>query len=467
MPSIRIEIILNSNQKQKTLLLYDVNAKDFFAVVEKHAKNKLRVKSVKRIFDKNGRELDKDFRPQENMIIYVSATGEDFIGKVEATDEAKTKASWSLIAEKAFVEDEAVKQLERTVNCLKGMIKACGMPDLHPGKTYPIGAAFVSEGIIYPALIGGDIGCGMLLWELPLRSDIDARKVAQKLRGIEGPYDLKAVRDLLQEKGILETGAFDSSLGTVGGGNHFAELQIIEKIEDQEAFEALGLSKDSLYLLVHSGSRGYGQSILDEHVSAKKNEGLVEGSTDAAEYMKKHDNACNWASANRDLISQRVFDCLGIQRASAKKILDVWHNNVEKLAGTSSENGSHQWIHRKGAAPSDKGLAIVPGSRGAFSYLLQPTGDQTRNCFSLAHGAGRKLTRSKANSSLRNKFKDKQDQLQETKLGSIVICEDKDLLHEEAPEAYKDVEDVVHDLLPFSKIICILRPLVTYKVRSE
>ena len=100
---------------------------------------------------------------------------------------------------------------------------------------------------------------------------------------------------------------------------HFAELQKVEEIIDDELFESLQLSKKSLYLLVHSGSRGLGEQILQNHVSKFKSGGIHCGSSDAAEYLKKHDQALVWAKANRDLIAKRFSSCL---KAEGRKILD-------------------------------------------------------------------------------------------------------------------------------------------------
>jgi release factor H-coupled RctB family protein len=127
------------------------------------------------------------------------------------------------------------------------------------------------------------------------------------------------------------------------------------------------------------------------------------------------------------------------------------------------------WLHRKGAAPADVGLVVIPGSRGHFSYLVQPTlaAPQTEDAaFSLAHGAGRKWNRGKALQMGKSSTK-KADTLTTTDLGSRVICENKDLLYEEVPDAYKEIEDIINDLQDFNliKIVAVLRPMITYKTR--
>jgi release factor H-coupled RctB family protein len=123
------------------------------------------------------------------------------------------------------------------------------MPDLHKGDRFPIGCAIVASGI-YPALIGSDIGCGISLYPLgTIPSHLTPEKLASKLRDLDGPWegDVKAWLTLY---GIEKETEFDaSSLGTVGGGNHFAEVVTVERIVDNDACESMGISEKDLYLL--------------------------------------------------------------------------------------------------------------------------------------------------------------------------------------------------------------------------
>jgi release factor H-coupled RctB family protein len=108
---------------------------------------------------------------------------------------------------------------------------------------------------------------------------------------------------------------------------------------------------------------------------------------------------------------------------------------------------------------------VIPGSRGAFTYVVAPKEPSERSAFSLAHGAGRKWSRSDSRARLEKRFSAKD--LARTELGSHVICEDKELLYEEAPQAYKNITIVIDDLVThgLAEVVAILRPLVTYKVR--
>jgi release factor H-coupled RctB family protein len=165
---------------------------------------------------------------------------------------------------KSWIEGEAVRQLNATSK-LDGVRYAVGFPDLHPGKGSPVGAAFVTDGVIYPHLIGGDIGCGMALFQTDLvRRDAKLDRWAERYFHLEHPWD-EEVGEFLGKHG-LESTEFDRALGTIGGGNHFAEIQVVEKVLDSGAFKKLDLAKQQLVMLVHSGSRGLGESILRSHV---------------------------------------------------------------------------------------------------------------------------------------------------------------------------------------------------------
>ena len=354
----------------------------------------------------------------------------------------------------SWIEGEAVAQLEATARLL-GVVRAVGLPDLHPGRGTPIGAVFFSEGLLYPHLVGADIGCGMGLF----RTGICARSAkrdrwAKRLSGLETEWDGDAAA-FLAARGVAAS-EFEGALGTIGGGNHFAELVRVERLVDEAACERLGLAADELSVLVHSGSRGLGDAILRRHTSVRGAEGLEAMSEEGERYLAAHDHAVAWAAANRALIADRFIEQLS---GASAPLLDVVHNAVTRRGD--------QWLHRKGAAPHDAGPVVVPGSRGSFSYLIVPEGDGVAGGFSLPHGAGRKWKRSDARARVR--ASDRREQLEQTALGSRVICEDKDLLYEEAPAAYKDIDRVIADTEShgLARTIAVLRPVLTYKVRRS
>ena len=369
---------------------------------------------------------------------------------------------------KNWLEGEAIRQFEQTA-ALPGMVEAVGLPDLHPGKGHPIGAVFASKGIIYPYLIGNDIGCGMTLYGLSLKSrKVKADKLIKRLHGLETGLGKDEAAVLLEEHG-LDSSLAPLALGSLGGGNHFAEFQAIAVVENPEALAEMGLTKDKIFLLVHSGSRGIGEMILRHHVDQHKANGLAMDTQDATEYLAQHDDALRWASLNRFAIANRLMDMVN---TSGSPLLDIPHN----LLSLEEIGGEKLWLHRKGAATIKQNdyeqsdcadVAIIPGSRGSLTYLVKVLGDGEKNLHSLAHGVGRKWKRGECRQRLSKRFS--KDTLRQTSLGSHVICDDKELLYEEAPQAYKKVDHVIDSLVTAGliEVIATLKPIVTYKVRNK
>lgn len=363
-----------------------------------------------------------------------------------------------IASERSWITGDAETQLRRVAE-LPGVVRVVGMPDLHPGKGAPVGVAVTSEGRLYPHLVGNDIGCGMALW----RTDLAARRPkldrwVKKLRGLETRTGAEFA-DRLAAAGIA-AGPYDDALGTIGRGNHFAELQAVHEVADPAAFAALGLVEEQLVLLVHSGSRGSGEAVLRRHRERHGFEGLDGETVDAAAYLEEHDRAVAWARVNRAVIAERFLGMLG---AAREPVVDLCHNSVQAV----ERGGRRAWLHRKGSAPSDEGAVVLAGSRGALSYLVLPVGDQEENSHSIAHGAGRKWARSDARGRLERRFT--VESLRRTELGGRVICDDRELLYEEAPQAYKDVGRVVQDLVEAGlvRVVASFRPLITYKLRAR
>lgn len=362
-----------------------------------------------------------------------------------------------IASENLWIEGSAIQQLQTTA-ALPGMIRVVGMPDLHPGRGYPIGAAFFSTGRFYPALVGNDIGCGMALWQtdLPLRK-YNADKLEKRLGALGDTAMPEWLDDVVPQ--AFQTHPYRAALGSIGGGNHFAELQQIDSVTDAVTFAQYGLNDRQLLLLAHSGSRGLGQAILRRHIAMFSHDGLVEGSDAARDYLTEHDDALNFARVNRDLIARRI---LGQINADGAPVLDVAHNFVQ--ACTVGDMSG--WLHRKGATPDGQGLVVIPGSRGDYSWLVKPVVSET-SLFSLAHGAGRKWMRTECKGRLSGKFTPAQ--LSRTALGSRVICRDRQLIYEEAPQAYKSVDSVMDCLADAGLIapVARLRPVLTLKVSGE
>lgn len=343
-------------------------------------------------------------------------------------------------SETAWTEGPAEDQLNHVAR-MAGVRKVAAFPDLHPGKYGPVGCAVLSENI-HPHLIGLDIGCGMSLFRLDLSARrVKLDKAAERLRRLHGAWAGDAAARLAAAD--LPTDAV-LSLGTIGGGNHFCELQQVV-----EADPIAGLTKGGTCLLVHSGSRGVGASVFAAALAGDTT--LPPQSEAAQRYIASHDIAVRWAALNRQVIAERAAEAL---RTDYALIADTPHNLV-----TAWGEG---WLHRKGAARADA-LTPLAGSRGADSFVLTPISGAD-GLGSLSHGAGRRYNRSSmpgrvgaAKSDLRK--------LTRPATGRRVICEDKKLLIEEAPQAYKNPEDVVADLHHFglAEQVARLRPLITYK----
>lgn len=346
-----------------------------------------------------------------------------------------------------WIDGRAENQLEQ-VALWPGMSVVAGFPDLHPGRYGPVGAAFLADRI-WPQLVGPDIGCGMALFRLDLsRRRLKLDKAARRLAVLEDGADPELALAALEAAGL--TGLIGpEALGTIGGGNHFCEVQVVDTVFDPACTE---LRKDDLCLLVHSGSRGRGAGIFHGLDDSWK-QGYAAGSDAAKRYLALHDAATRWARVNRALIATAASGALG---AEVQLICDTVHNHVVPQ--------SDAWLHRKGAACPDGGLVPLAGSREAPSYLLRVLDLVPEALGSVSHGAGRRYDRSSMHGRLR-KTRSEMASLTHTRFGGRVICGDRDLLLEEAGQAYKDPEQVLHDLSGFGLADAVVRllPLITFK----
>lgn len=345
--------------------------------------------------------------------------------------------------EKNWVEQAAKDQLTG-VSKLSGAKRTVGLPDLHPGKS-PVGMALLSEGRYYPHLIGNDIGCGMGLFETGVKvKKYKHSKWVSRLNYIRELSDIWIDNPYEEESPIRD-------LGTIGSGNHFAEFQCVEQVLNENLFSQLKIEKGRIHLLVHSGSRGYGQSILQRYF---KPDGLQNGSEEALAYFEEHERALLWAERNRNLTAKKLLNHLGVDD-HIRTVIDCCHNYLEKR-----EDG---WLHRKGAVSAQKGAVVIPGSRGSLTYICVPKENTDIALNSLSHGAGRKWARSICKSRINNKYD--RDSIRTTVFKSQVICHNTNLLFQEAPEAYKNVEEVIRTLIDYDliEVVATLRPLITFK----
>jgi release factor H-coupled RctB family protein len=391
-----------------------------------------------------------------------------------------------------WMESDAVDQLHRTAS-LAGCVRAIGMPDLHPGPGGPIGAAFAFSDRIYPSLLGSDAGCGARLvatsigrmkldalerrvrdaFDLDTFPWQDSTSVLQALTqsGVSGLANIESLPESLRRLAALESpepdlrAAMDRhrdllsplvghALGTIGGGNHFAEIVRVGRIADREVASDWGVRRDCCGVLIHSGARSLGKLLSDRFGSSS-----LQG-VDADAFLSVHGWACRFARANRFLIGWRVLSAMGAARPD--KVLfsvDCVHNQVERYLLDARE----VWLHRKGAAPARRlAPTLLLGSRGASSWLMMGCGNQSV-LESMAHGSGRRMTRSEALNKLKTRYT--RASLQRTAMGGRVVCDETQLLYEEHPDAYKPAEAVLNAVVEarMAKPVASLDPMVTVK----
>lgn len=361
------------------------------------------------------------------------------------------------------METLARRAIERVRRALD-VVHVAVMPDVHLAGDVCVGTAMATRRLIYPGAVGGDIGCGMLAiaFDAPADRIRDARSAGLLLRalGERIPFQRRGrqhVMPLPRELDIADLshpalasiadGEGRLQLGTLGGGNHFIEMQA-----DDE---------DRLWLMIHSGSRAIGQAVKSHHSSratvrsssmltldAQTGEGLS--------YLLDQEWARRYAAANRLAMRDQVVEILReqfkIQVLPASEIR-CDHNHVQR----EEHFGQPLFVHRKGAMPAESGMpGVVPGSMGTLSYHVEGRGvaDSLR---SSAHGAGRVMARSAARE--RYKGSDLRQQME----GVWFDPRRGDSLREECPKSYKDVRSVMRAQQELVKTIRQLRPILVYK----
>ncbi len=441
--------------------------------------------------------------------------------------------------------DEIVKDLsiEQAMNVafLPGIVgRSLAMPDIHQGYGFPIGgvaATDIRSGVVSPGGVGFDINCGVRL----LGSSLDREDVTPKLRelvnqlfrdvpsgtGSKGPiqlslaelnevlkrgaawvvergYGVPADIEFCEESGAMAEADPDkvsdrakqrgrTQLGTLGSGNHFLEVQYVEKILEPEIAERFGLRVNQVAVLIHCGSRGLGHQVCTDFLKTM-NEAMrrysIElpdrqlacvplHSEEAKNYLGAMAAAANFAWANRQAITH-------FTRGAFRKVLggdpqlrlvyDVAHNMAKRERHRVDGEEREVLVHRKGATRSfpagapglpvayrDVGQPVlIPGSMGTASYVLAGTDLAMEETFgTVCHGAGRAMSRTAAKKGrdVRVETKKLEDQ------GIILRSETRDGILEEIPEAYKDIDavvDVVHNA-GLARKVARLRPMGVIK----
>jgi tRNA-splicing ligase RtcB len=438
----------------------------------------------------------------------------------------------------AIARDDSLEQLQN-VATLPGIVDAAiAMPDIHQGYGFPVGtvaATALPDGVVSPGGVGYDINCGVRLLALPLSSaELGERKqqlvhelaraipagigrdAGRALAGVDfeavlvdGPRSLVghefATEDDVErtESGGRLAGADpgcvsqrarergEPQLGTMGSGNHFVELQRVERLCDADAAGAFGIAEGQVTVLIHSGSRGLGHQVCSDYVAtmdaALGRHGIElpdrqlscapASSPDGRAYLSAMAAAANFAWANRQVIAHRVRQAvrkvIGAEAARAtRQVYDVAHN-VAKL---ERHGGRELCVHRKGAtrafppgsdeipaAYRDVGQPVfIPGSMGTSSFVLAGRQAAMQRSFgTVCHGAGRCLSRTAA----RKRVSGSELRHELEAAGITVRSPSNRGLAEEAPFAYKAVEKVVGvvERAGLANVVAELRPIGVVK----
>jgi len=403
----------------------------------------------------------------------------------------------------------------RNVAHLPGIVgHSIAMPDIHWGYGFPIGGVAAMDpetGVISPGGVGYDINCGVRLAVVPetiqclekgggdrllkrifdlvpsgvgkghkkIRglSERDFKEIGEKGVGfaLEKGWGYQADLDHIESNGMIEEASCHAvstvakergkaQLGSIGSGNHFVEIGEIEQIYLPEIAKSWGVEKGQLYILIHSGSRGFGhqvcQDTLDTFIAKGYSEGLPDRqlvaapiqSDDGKHYFQAMAMAANFAFNNRQLILHEVraafHDILGVDPEKIRLIYDICHN----IAKFETHEKRRLCIHRKGATrafgPGAEELSplfkktgqpvLVPGDMGRASHLMVGMGNPLTWCSS-CHGAGR--ARSRVQSAKTWRGRDIFDYMHHQ--GVNVMASSGRTVAEEMPDAYKDVDKVV------------------------
>jgi tRNA-splicing ligase RtcB (3'-phosphate/5'-hydroxy nucleic acid ligase) len=423
---------------------------------------------------------------------------------------------------KNLTNEDALRQVVNVAH-LPGIEKySLAMPDIHWGYGFPIGgvaATDLSEGVISPGGVGYDINCGVRLAVTNLQVSAVKKRIEKLVLNLfekvpTGVGSKGAIKKLYKKdlKKILENGSVwaaehdmatqsdiefteesgtlknaDSNIvseralergadqaGTLGSGNHFLEVDVVEEIYDEKVAEVFGLFKNQVVVLIHTGSRGLGYQVCDDYLKVLLNASKKYGfklpdkqlacapinSSEGQDYLSAMQAAANFAWNNRQVImhlAKKAFKetfNMSESELGFKLVYDVCHNIAKIEKHKIGKIEKNVCVHRKGATrafpPGSKLIpakyrsvgqpVLIPGDMGRYSYVAVGTEKAMEECFgSSCHGAGRNLSRRKAmkNAKGRNLIKELNDK------GVVIQARGHRTIAEEMPGAYKDVSDVV------------------------
>ncbi len=440
---------------------------------------------------------------------------------------------------KGMGKDESPRQVANVAH-LPGIVKySLAMPDMHWGYGFPIGgvAAFsLEDGVVSPGGVGYDINCGCRLLTTNLRveevqgrlrdltvglfrdvpSGVGSRgpiKLSPKEErrvlvegarwavenGFGTPADLETTEDGGSMAGADPEAVSDRALergreqlGTLGSGNHFLEIEVVEKVFERSAAEAFGLDEGRIAVMIHSGSRGLGYQVCDDYLARlvrhvhtldlqlpdRQLACAYLSSPEGRQYLAAMACAANYAWANRQMLMhwtrESVQRTLGIspRELGMRLVYDVCHNIAKIETFPLDGKEVSLCVHRKGATrafpPGHKALppryrssgqpVLIPGDMGTGSYVLAGTEKAFAETFgSTCHGAGRVMSRTQAMKASRGRSIPQEMSAR----GVVVMAAGKETLREEYPEAYKNLDEVVSvvDRAGLSRKVAKLRSL--------
>lgn len=372
------------------------------------------------------------------------------------------------------VEESAMRQIENLTTLPFLFHHLAIMPDVHAGKGMPIGGVLACRDAVVPNAVGVDIGCGMCAvksnWKvseimpevlrkqimkgirsrIPLGMEHHKEKQDEKYLPVGHDVDKMVIVRQRQESVLHE-------IGTLGGGNHFIELQ-----KDEE---------DSLWIMIHSGSRNLGARVGTYYngIAEQMNRQwystvapelhlafLARGTREFGMYWEEMKYCVDLALCNRRLMMLRIQEVLSdaLPGIAFEEMINIAHN----YAACENHFGENVFVHRKGATLASAGITgIIPGSMGTASYIVEGLGNP-ESFYSCSHGAGRALSRSVAIRTL-----DMESEVGRLDAQGIVhTLRRKDDL-QEAPGAYKDIEGVIANELDLIKVKTRLLPVAVIK----
>ena len=365
------------------------------------------------------------------------------------------------------IEDGALEQARNLASLPFAFKHIALMPDVHCGLGMPIGGVLATKGVVVPNAVGVDIGCGMCAVRTSLRvEDISRDSISRVISIVKERVPLGFDHHAeMQDESLLPNGydleslpyvktllvAARKQIGTLGGGNHFIEIQ---KSTDGE-----------VWIMIHSGSRNIGKKVAERYGKIAKMlndrwySDVAEGleflpieAPEAQNYWREMKWCVDFALCNRKLIMEQVCEAMASVYPSVKfdEMINIAHN----YAAWEEHFGQKVIVHRKGAtrARLDE-IGVIPGSQGSKSYIVRGLGN-SESFMSCSHGAGRVLGRREACRVL-----NLQSEIDRMNTLGIIhgIHEQKDL--DEAPSAYKDIDTVMANQRDLVEPIVKLSPI--------